>query len=391
MNKFLEKYSRKIFSSLDNDFEDNWDEFRFGRPDPVITQRGKGKPFPHGLLNAVALTTGGLAKQKLGTCKEEIAKAIDLVAPHIAKLEWLYAHLADEESKLTLVDVFAYRALGHRKIKLAVNCPKHWDNLRLAETLVVGDEEISAGCRHFKLVKMDLSKIGYPIQFYYAPVWIVIDFIEQQYRCETANGSIECKIGDHVIDAGGCWGDTALYFAHNSGPNGKVYSFEFLPENLKIYNQNLDMNPDLKKRVDLIPHPVWSKAGEEVEIRANGPGTRIEDGQGDKKSSDYIFKTESIDHLLESGRIEKLDFIKMDIEGAELPALRGAEKSIRRFKPDMAITVYHSLEDFWQIPQYLESLNLGYMFYLRHFTIHAEETVLFAKCFENNCLHRFRK
>ena len=53
----------------------------------------------------------------------------------------------------------------------------------------------------------------------------------------------------------------------------------------------------------------------------------------------------------------------------------------------MAITGYHSLEDFWQIPQYLDSLNLGYLFYLSHFTIHAEETVLFAKCFENKRLH----
>ena len=85
-----------------------------------------------------------------------------------------------------------------------------------------------------------------------------------------------------------------------------------------------------------------------------------------------------LDDLVTSGSIKKADFIKMDIEGAEQQALRGAEKSIRRFKPDMAITVYHSLEDFWQIPQYLVSLNLGYVFYLRHFTIHAEETVLFA-------------
>lgn len=77
--------------------------------------------------------------------------------------------------------------------------------------------------------------------------------------------------------------------------------------------------------------------------------------------------------------LPQVDFIKMDIEGAEQQALRGAEESIRRFKPDMAITVYHSLEDFWQIPQYLDSLNLGYVFYLRHFTIHAEETVLFAR------------
>ena len=387
MNTFLESYTQKVFSSLDNDFEDNWDEFRFGGPDPVTTQRGNGMPFPHGLLNAVGLTTVGGAKQKVGTCKQEISKALAFIAPHISNLEWLYSNLADEESRQTLVDVFACRALGHRKIKLAVNCPKHVENLRLAETLVVGDEEIPTGFMHFKLSKMNLDKIGYPIELFFSPMGIVIDFIEQQYRCETANGAIECNPGDHVIDAGGCWGDTALYFAHKCGIAGKVYSFEFLPENLKIYNRNLDMNPDLKKRVDLIPHPVWSNAGEEVEIRPNGPGTKIEGGQGDKKSGDYIFKTESIDHLLEIGRIEKLDFIKMDIEGAELAALKGAEQSIRRFKPDLAITVYHSLGDFWQIPQYLDSLGLGYSFYLRHFTIHSEETVLIAKCFENKRLH----
>ena len=375
---FLESYTQKVFSSLDNDFEDNWDEFRFGGPDPVATQQDNGMPFPHGLLNAVGLTTGGAARQKVGTCKEEISKALAFVAPHISSLEWLYAHLADEESRQTLVDVVAYRALGHRKIKLAVNCPKHLDNLRLAESLVVGDEEISTGFMHFKLSKMNLDKIGYPIEFFFSPMGVVTDFIEQQYRCETENGVIDCKLGDHVIDAGACWADTALYFAHKSGTDGRVYSFEFLPENLKIYNRNLDMNPDLKKRVDLIPHPVWSNAGEQVEILPNGPGTRIEGGQVDKKNNDYIFKTESIDHLLENGRIEKADFIKMDIEGAELNALKGAEQTIRRFKPKLAITVYHSLNDFWEIPEWLESLGLGYKFYLRHFTIHAEETVLFA-------------
>ena len=60
-------------------------------------------------------------------------------------------------------------------------------------------------------------------------------------------------------------------------------------------------------------------------------------------------------------------------------ALRGAEESIRRFQPKLAITFYHSLEDFWEIPEWIAQLGLGYQFYLRHFTIHQEETVLFAK------------
>ena len=68
----------------------------------------------------------------------------------------------------------------------------------------------------------------------------------------------------------------------------------------------------------------------------------------------------------------------MDIEGAEIAALKGAEAALRRFRPKLAISVYHRLSDFWQIPRYLESLGLGYKFHLRHFTTHVEETVLFA-------------
>ena len=58
---------------------------------------------------------------------------------------------------------------------------------------------------------------------------------------------------------------------------------------------------------------------------------------------------------------------------------KGAEESICRCQPKLAITVYHSLEDFWEIPKWIAQLELGYRFYLRHFTIHQEETVLFAK------------
>ena len=54
------------------------------------------------------------------------------------------------------------------------------------------------------------------------------------------------------------------------------------------------------------------------------------------------------------------------------------ESVLRQFRPKLAITVYHDFKDFWEIPQFLDRLGLGYRFYLRHFTIHAEETVLFA-------------
>ena len=53
----------------------------------------------------------------------------------------------------------------------------------------------------------------------------------------------------------------------------------------------------------------------------------------------------------------------MDIEGSELNALQGAEKTIREFRPKLAISLYHKEDDFIVIPDYLKKLNLQYEFF----------------------------
>ncbi len=72
--------------------------------------------------------------------------------------------------------------------------------------------------------------------------------------------------------------------------------------------------------------------------------------------------------------------ITMDIEGAELEALKGAEKTIRRYRPDLAVCLYHSPSHLWEIPLYLDSLGVGYKFYIRNYTSFVSETVLYATC-----------
>ena len=68
----------------------------------------------------------------------------------------------------------------------------------------------------------------------------------------------------------------------------------------------------------------------------------------------------------------------MDIEGAELEALKGAEKTIRADRPDLGICVYHSPSHLWEIPLYLHGLGVGYRLYLRNYTSLTGETVLYA-------------
>lgn len=68
----------------------------------------------------------------------------------------------------------------------------------------------------------------------------------------------------------------------------------------------------------------------------------------------------------------------MDVEGAELRALQGAEKTIRRCKPTLAVSVYHRPEDFLAIPEYIDSLGMNYRYYLRCYSQTGCETVLYA-------------
>ena len=74
----------------------------------------------------------------------------------------------------------------------------------------------------------------------------------------------------------------------------------------------------------------------------------------------------------------KVTFLKMDIEGSELAALRGAERIIREQRPKLAICVYHKPEDLWEIPSLLLSYHPDYKLYLRHYSINETETVLYA-------------
>jgi hypothetical protein len=49
-------------------------------------------------------------------------------------------------------------------------------------------------------------------------------------------------------------------------------------------------------------------------------------------------------------RLPRVDFIKMHIEGAEVPALRGASRTLRRFRPRMAVSAHHLIDDPHDVP-----------------------------------------
>lgn len=75
---------------------------------------------------------------------------------------------------------------------------------------------------------------------------------------------------------------------------------------------------------------------------------------------------------------KRVTFIKMDIEGSELSALRGMEETICKYKPKLAICLYHKFEDLWEIPLFIKMLVPEYKLYIRNHTTYLDEIVLYA-------------
>ena len=89
-----------------------------------------------------------------------------------------------------------------------------------------------------------------------------------------------------------------------------------------------------------------------------------------------VIETRTIDSSVDSR--ERITFIKMDVEGAELQSLMGAQNTIQRYRPKLAICIYHKREDMTQIPLYIKSLIPDYKLYVRHYSNNVNETVLYA-------------
>lgn len=290
---------------------------------------------------------------------------------HAAGLGLLFDSLERRADRELLIRVLAFRVLGHRRVQLPMTLNRLRGRIERAHAARTEEKTAPLGLFGWYADDYDLGELGYPIRLRGFVGAVVQTFDLEQYRSQ-GPPEVAARPGDIVIDGGGYWGDTALYFAQLVGPAGRVVSFEFEPSNLEALHFNLSLNPQLAPRIEVVSSALWDRAGEEVNVHPFGPGTSIR-SDGEARAS-----TDTIDALVARGDVERVDFIKLDVEGAELHTLRGAEATLRRFRPRLAIAAYHKPDDLAAIPEYLAGLELGYRFQLGHITMHAEETVLFA-------------
>lgn len=380
--------------------------------------------FEHDLINFVSWCADSGRKlenhrEKLGMMPEPFAPSwskdlsefptkdrlrnytLSVVEKDLASWQWLYENLADRASKDILINVISHRINGWRFVPMPLDTAAFWNVLaELAELERSSKERIDAGSMNIQLAKMNLSPYGHNVSVFTDAFGCFNEFIYSQYEYRGGQKHLGLRPGDHAIDCGACFGGTSIHFADMVGPEGKVMSFEFFDNNIEVFNKNVAENKELRDRIDLVRAPVWSRDGITMRIHGSGPATQVHAVRDEKltgalgrikkairawqseRRGDVQVHTKTIDTSVRERNWDRLDFIKMDIEGAELAALRGAEHSICKHRPLLAICVYHGLRDFFEIPQYLEGLGVGYEFFLQHGTVHGDETVLFASARE---------
>jgi FkbM family methyltransferase len=150
------------------------------------------------------------------------------------------------------------------------------------------------------------------------------------------------KIGhnDTVIDAGAFNGILSLVYAEKAS-HGKVFSFEPDKKNLKQLKENFRLN-DNPKNIDLIKKGLWSKTGE-IKFYEAGSVASSSFYKAEKALERNI-KVTSLDDFMTENKILAVDFIKMDVEGAELNILQGARKMLADLKPNLSIASYHLVD-----------------------------------------------
>jgi FkbM family methyltransferase len=177
---------------------------------------------------------------------------------------------------------------------------------------------------------------------------------------------------DVILDGGAYDGDTLRSFiARNPDPRNVYYAFEPDPTNYEKLSATGSHYAGTFVGVN-----AGLGATEAVMAFTSGGGVDRTFMNAPVGGSNAHVPVHAIDRFIPEDA--RPTFIKMDIEGMEPEALRGAEQTIRTSAPTLAICVYHRPEHLWEIPQMVREWRPDYRLYLRHYSTNMSETVMFA-------------
>jgi FkbM family methyltransferase len=180
--------------------------------------------------------------------------------------------------------------------------------------------------------------------------------------------------GDVIIDGGV---SESVYsqqrFLDAIGKDGRIFGFE--PDPIGFEQAKKKLHGEIERgSYVLVPLGLWSRKGN-LSFQINGQGTHVTKEGG---ASTLSCGVTSIDEFVRENSVSKVDLIKLDVEGAEIEALKGAIATLTRFKPKLAISVYHQPHHLFYIPSLLREIVPEYSFYVGHHQSTLHETILYA-------------
>lgn len=186
------------------------------------------------------------------------------------------------------------------------------------------------------------------------------DCMKANYEYISQNDySIVPKRKDLILDCGAYTGDTSKIFLEKTNQDCRIFAIEPFKGNYRKLCEWIERE-NLKDKV----YPIQSLLGyanDEVVISASTESSVSSSVENCGKICNKIL-VEKLDELI----FEKVSFIKMDIEGAELDALKGAAQIIKRDKPQMVISAYHRTCHMWEIPLLIKEIEPSYKIFCGH-------------------------
>lgn len=175
------------------------------------------------------------------------------------------------------------------------------------------------------------------------------------------------------LDVGAYKGNAIIEFVRRTkGTYDGIIAFEPDKKTASSLKDAIAVN-DIKK-TEIHNKGAWNKHTVMHFHDGREGGSRISENSAAEFSKNSI-EVDAIDKVLQGRRVT---YVSMDIEGAEHNALLGAEQTIKKWKPKMAVCIYHKREDLFDLLLLIKSFVPQYKFYMRHYAFNQTETVLYA-------------
>ncbi len=201
-------------------------------------------------------------------------------------------------------------------------------------------------------------KFATPFGFFWSPAGQEHDMLQVVYEQTSERsadayeaGPVFIRRGDTVLDVGAHLGVfTRIALNHGAG---KVVAFEPQPACIPCFKKTF-AKEIAAGRVVLVEKAVWEAPGK-LHFRDDGLDFHADEAnqspEGQAKVGEIEVAATTIDEAVRELGLARVDFIKMDIEGSERYALRGARDTLARFAPSMAMSGYHKPDDHEVLPK----------------------------------------